>query len=106
MVENPMRRASALALLALAGCALKPGESPSTYQHVPQTFTPMQMPNLQAPAPTIAPGGGIAASWTGEQAQVQTVTNQVALRCTYRLASGQTFYRIFQGTCPPSVGAY
>ena len=42
------------------------------------------------------------AYWTGRQEQVQTVTYQMAWKCEYNYA-GQTFWRVFQTSCPSSI---
>ena len=42
------------------------------------------------------------AFFTGRMEMVQTVTYQMAWRCEYNYA-GQTFYRLFQNSCPSSV---
>jgi heme/copper-type cytochrome/quinol oxidase subunit 2 len=42
------------------------------------------------------------AIWTGRQEQVQTVTYQWAWKCEYNYL-GQTFWRIFQTSCPSSI---
>jgi heme/copper-type cytochrome/quinol oxidase subunit 2 len=42
------------------------------------------------------------AFWTGRQEQVQTVTYQWAWKCEYNY-NGQTFWRIFQTSCPSSI---
>jgi len=42
------------------------------------------------------------AFFTGRQEMVQTVTYQQAWRCEYNYL-GQTFYRLFQTSCPSSV---
>lgn len=46
-----------------------------------------------------------AAFWTGRQEQVTTVTYQIAWGCEYNYL-GQTFWRVFQGSCPSSVEVY
>jgi hypothetical protein len=42
------------------------------------------------------------AFFTGRMEMVQTVTYQMAWRCEYNYA-GQTFYRLFQNSCPSTV---
>ena len=42
------------------------------------------------------------AHWTGRQEHVQTVTYQWVWRCEYYYA-GQTFWRLFETSCPSSV---
>jgi len=42
------------------------------------------------------------AYWTGQQKQVQTVTYQWAWNCEYRYG-GQTFWKVYSGTCPSSI---
>lgn len=42
------------------------------------------------------------AFWTGQQQQVQTVTGTYAWNCEYNYA-GQTFWKVFTGSCPPSI---
>ncbi len=51
-----------------------------------------------------ATGSAYAATafWTGRQEQVQTVTYQMAWKCEYNYA-GQTFWQVFQGSCPSSI---
>jgi len=42
------------------------------------------------------------AYWTGRSEQVQTVTYKWVWRCEYNYA-GQTFWRLFETSCPSSV---
>lgn len=42
------------------------------------------------------------AFFTGQMHMVRTVTNQMAWECQYNYA-GQTFWRTFMGSCPPTV---
>lgn len=49
-----------------------------------------------------APAFAATAVWTGKQEQVITVTYQIAWNCEYNYA-GQTFWRVFQGSCPSSI---
>lgn len=44
----------------------------------------------------------VTASWTGRQEMVQTVTYQTAWNCQYQYG-GQTFWRVFKGSCPSTV---
>jgi hypothetical protein len=46
----------------------------------------------------------VTATWTGRQQQVTTITNQQAIACEYTFA-GQTFVRLFQSFCAPTVQA-
>jgi hypothetical protein len=48
------------------------------------------------------PAYAATAYWTGRQEQVQTVTYQIAWNCEYNYA-GQTFWRVYQGSCPSSI---
>ena len=73
----------------------------------PVQFTPItptnvhSVSNFQLPSPpTITTG--VTAMWTGNQRQVQTVTNQFGWTCEYRYG-GQTFWRTFVGSCPSSI---
>ena len=43
-----------------------------------------------------------SAFWTGRQEQVQTVTYKWVWRCEYNY-NGQTFWRLFETSCPSSV---
>lgn len=45
------------------------------------------------------------AYFTGEQVQVQTVTYQMAWRCTYQY-NGQHIYQIFMMSCPSSIQVF
>jgi hypothetical protein len=63
-----------------------------------RTGQPLQQ-RAQTPAPAYDNAGGIAASFTGNMEQVQTVSGLYAWRCEY-LASGQRFFRIFRDSCP------
>jgi hypothetical protein len=49
-----------------------------------------------------APAFAATAYFTGRQEQVTTVTGQVAWKCEYNYA-GQTFWRVFQNSCPSRV---
>ena len=42
------------------------------------------------------------AFWTGQSEQVQTVTYKWVWRCEYNYA-GQTFWRLFETSCPSSI---
>jgi hypothetical protein len=63
-------------------------------------FTPMQIAPVQM-APALATNS-VTAMWTGNQRQVQTITNQFGWTCEYRYLT-QTFWRTFVGTCPATV---
>lgn len=71
---------------------------PPKAQFVPMPTAPRQPPQS---AQSFAPNA-VTAMWTGNQRQVQTVTNQSGWTCEYRYA-GQTFWRTFIGTCPASI---
>lgn len=45
------------------------------------------------------------AMWTGRSQQVQTVTYRWVWNCEYRY-NGQTFWRLFEGSCPASIQVY
>jgi hypothetical protein len=45
---------------------------------------------------------GVTAFFTGNQRQVQTVTNQLGWNCEYRYMA-QTFWRTFTGQCPTNL---
>jgi biopolymer transport protein ExbB/TolQ len=49
-----------------------------------------------------APAYAATAYWTGRQEQVQTVTGQFVWKCEYNY-NGQTFWYLFQTSCPSSV---
>lgn len=71
-------------------------------QYAPMVQTAIQ-PIPVLPSPTISfPQAGVTAIWTGNQKQVQTVTNQFGWTCEYNY-SGQTFWRTFVSNCPSSV---
>lgn len=42
------------------------------------------------------------AMWTGRQEQVQTVTGVFVWKCEYNY-NGQTFWKLFQTSCPSSI---
>ena len=73
----------------------------------PVQFTPISPANTSS-APSLQPSvprmvaSGVTAMWTGNQRQVQTVTNQFGWTCEYRYA-GQTFWRTFVGSCPSTI---
>lgn len=48
------------------------------------------------------PVSAATAFWTGRQEQVQTVTYKWVWRCQYNY-NGQTFWRLFETSCPSSV---
>lgn len=50
----------------------------------------------------VAPAYAATAYWTGQQEQVQTVTGQYVWNCEYNY-NGQTFWKLFQTSCPSSV---
>lgn len=53
---------------------------------------------LTAAQPALA----ATAFWTGKQVQVTTVTYKIAWNCEYNYA-GQTFWRVYETSCPSSV---
>jgi DNA-binding NtrC family response regulator len=67
---------------------------------LPSQLAPTSTPTLsQAQSFTST---GATAYFTGQQRQVQTVTNQIGWNCEYRYLT-QTFWRTFVGMCPQSV---
>lgn len=65
------------------------------------------VPPVQLASANLAQSGqilqtGVTAYFTGQQQQVQTVTNQFGWSCQYNYG-GRTFWRTFVGACPQSV---
>lgn len=52
-----------------------------------------------------SPASAGQAFWTGQMEQVTTITGLIAWRCEYNFA-GQTFWRVYQYSCPSSVAVH
>lgn len=98
-----MKKLILIAAVALAGCATNPNQRP-VYVPInipPVTFTPMQV--NRAPSPSaVLPSQSPTAVWTGRQEMTQTITGQQGWLCGYNY-NGQTFTRVFVGSCPASI---
>lgn len=101
MSQDAQARQDANRALALQYLATHPINVPQA-QYVPVLpIQPHSAPALQLPQIQPAPAG-VTASWTGQQRQVQTITNQFGWSCEYRYTA-QTFWRTFVGACPSTV---
>lgn len=87
--------AAALSMFAGAVQNYKNNELRQQYQRQQQPTSP-SLPSL----PTSSQAA--IASWTGQEQQITTITHQQGWNCQYTYA-GQTFWRVYVGTCPASI---
>lgn len=67
-----------------------------------QQYQRQQQPTLPSWPSLPTSGQAATAFWTGQEQQITTITHQQGWNCQYTYA-GQTFWRVYVGTCPASI---